>query len=99
IQRMKFVMGGVLILAAVIFLIVTSTQSTAEYFLTVDEVSAKGAQVVNKNVRLSGAVIGQTIAYDPSTLTLTFDVAHVPGDQALIEGEGGLAEVLHAAVP
>jgi len=97
-QRMKFVMGGVLILAAVIFLIVTSTQSTAEYFLTVDEVSAKGAQVVNKNVRLSGAVIGQTIAYDPSTLTLTFDVAHVPGDQALIEDEGGLAEVLHAAV-
>jgi len=97
-QRMKFVVGGVLILAAVIFLIVTSTQSTAEYFLTVDEVSAKGAQVVNKNVRLSGAVIGQTIAYDPSTLTLTFDVAHVPGDQALIEDEGGLAEVLHAAV-
>jgi len=27
-QRMKFVVGGVLILAAVIFLIVTSTQST-----------------------------------------------------------------------
>jgi cytochrome c-type biogenesis protein CcmE len=97
-QRMKFVIGGGLILAAVIFLIVTSTQSTAEYFLTVDEVEAKGAQVINKNVRLSGAVIGQTIAYDPSTLTLTFDVAHVPGDQALIEDEGGLAEVLHAAV-
>ncbi len=97
-QRMKFVIGGVLILAAVIFLIVTSTQSTAEYFLTVDEVSAKGVQVVNKSVRLSGAVIGETITYDPSTLTLTFDVAHVPGDQALIEDEGGLAEVLHAAV-
>ncbi len=95
---MKFVIGGVLILAAVIFLIVTSTQSTAEYFLTVDEVSAKGVQVVNKSVRLSGAVIGETITYDPSTLTLTFDVAHVPGDQALIEDEGGLAEVLHAAV-
>jgi len=97
-QRMKFVVGGLLILAAVVYLIVSSTQSTAEYFLTVDEVSAKGAQVIDKNVRLSGAVIGQTIAYDPSTLTLTFEVAHVPGEQALIEDEGGLADVLHAAV-
>jgi len=43
-------------------------------------------------------VIGETISYDAQTLTLTFEVAHVPGDQAVLEDEGGLAEALHQAV-
>jgi cytochrome c-type biogenesis protein CcmE len=94
----KFVVGGVLILGAVIFLIVSSTVTTSEYFLTVDELNAKGADVVDRNLRVSGAVIGDTIQYDTQTLTLTFEVAHVPGDQAVLEDEGGLAEALHQAV-
>jgi cytochrome c-type biogenesis protein CcmE len=96
--RFKFVLGGLFILAAVVYLIFSSTQQSAEYFLTVDEIKAKGNSVVDKNLRLSGAVIGDSIQYDPQTLTLTFDVAHVPGDNAEIEALGGLAEVLKAAV-
>lgn len=94
----KFVIGGVLILGAVVFLIWSSTAATSEYFLTIDELRAKGPDIVNRNLRVSGAVIGDTIQYDPQTLTLTFEVAHVPGDQAMIEDEGGLAEALHQAV-
>ncbi|GAB4461856.1 MAG: hypothetical protein Kow0070_20050 [Anaerolineales bacterium] len=94
----KFVIGGLLILGAVVFLIWSSTAANSEYFLTIDELKAKSADVVNRNLRVSGAVIGDTIQYDPQTLTLTFEVAHVPGDQALINNEGGLAEALHQAV-
>lgn len=97
-QRAKFLIGGLLILAAVVYLIASSTQASAEYFMTINELKAKGDSVVGKSLRLSGAVIGSTIAYDPQTLTLTFEVAHVPGDNAEIEAQGGLAEVLHAAV-
>jgi cytochrome c-type biogenesis protein CcmE len=97
-QRTKFILGGVLILAAVIYLIVSSTQASAEYFMTVDEVKAEGASVVGKSLRLSGAVLGDTIQYDANTLTLTFDVAHVSGDNAEIEAQGGLAQVLFQAV-
>ncbi len=97
-QRTKFILGGVLILAAVVYLIASSTQASAEYFMTVDEVKAEGAGAVGKSLRLSGAVVGDTIQYDAQTLTLTFDVAHVPGDNAEIEAQGGLAEVLHQAV-
>ena len=43
-------------------------------------------------------MIGDTIQYDAQTLALTFEVAHVPGDNAEIEAEGGLAAVLKAAV-
>ncbi len=94
----KFVIGGVLILGAVVFLIWTSTAASAEYFLTIDELNAKGASIVDKNLRVSGAVIGDSIQYNVQNLTLTFEVAHVPGDNATLETEGGLAVALHEAV-
>ncbi len=96
--KTKFLLGGLLILAAVVYLIFSSTAASAEYFMTIDELKAKGSAVVGKNLRISGAVLGDTIQYDPQTLTLTFEVAHVPGDNKEIEAQGGLAEVLHAAV-
>lgn len=96
--KTKFVFGGLLILAAVVYLIFSSTVAGAEYFMTVDEVKAKGNAVIGKNLRISGAVIGDTIQYEPQTLTLTFEVAHVPGDNKEIEAQGGLAKVLHDAV-
>ncbi len=97
-QRMKFVLGGLLILAAVVYLIASSTQASAEYFMTVEELQAQKDSVIGKNLRVSGAVIGDTIQYDPETLTLTFTVAHVTGDNKEIEAQGGLAEVLKQAV-
>ena len=97
-QFNKFVFGGLLILGAVVFLIWSSTVSTQEYFLTVEELNAKGSNIVDKSVRLSGAVIGDTIQYDADSLTLSFDVAHVSGDNSDLETEGGLAIALHDAV-
>ncbi len=94
----KFMIGGLFILAAVVFLVVSSSQANSEYFMTVDELNVKGASVMGKSLRVSGAIIGDTIQYDPATLTLTFEVANVPGDNAEIEAQGGLAEVLHQAV-
>jgi cytochrome c-type biogenesis protein CcmE len=96
--RGKFFIGGFLVLAAVVYLIFTSTQANAEYFMTVDELRDAGQSAVGKSLRISGAVMGDTIAYDPETLTLMFDVANVPGDNAEIESQGGLAQVLHEAV-
>jgi len=97
-SRFKFILGGLLILAAVVYLIISSTQANAQYFITVDELLAKKDQMLGRDLRLSGAVIGDTVQYDPTTLTLTFVIAHVPGDNAEIEAQGGLAEVLHRAV-
>ena len=84
-------------MAAIVYLIITSTQASAQYFLTVEELIAKGDSVTDLDIRVSGAVIGDTIDYDPQTLTLKFSVAHVPGDNKEIEAQGGLGAVLHAA--
>jgi len=97
-QFNKFAIGGVLVLGAVVFLIWSSTAATSEYFLTVDELNAKGESIVNRSLRVSGAVLGDTIKYDAENLSLTFEVAQVPGDNALIEQAGGLAAALHQAV-
>ena len=97
-QVNKFVIGGILILGAVVFLIWTSTAANAEYFLTIDELNAKGSSILDKNLRVSGAVLRDSIQYDAQSLTLSFEVAHVPGDNAELETEGGLAEALHQAV-
>jgi cytochrome c-type biogenesis protein CcmE len=96
--RFKFIIGGLVILAAVVFLIFSATQANAEYFMTVDELTAQGQGAVGRNLRISGAVVGDTIQYDAQSLTLTFTVANVPGSNAEIDAEGGLAAVLHAAV-
>jgi cytochrome c-type biogenesis protein CcmE len=66
--------------------------------MTVDELKSKGSSLIGKSLRISGAVVGSTIQYDPQTMNLTFEIAQVPGDNAAIEMGGGLAAVLHAAV-
>lgn len=96
-NKSKFIVGGLLIVAAVVYLIISSTQASAQYFLTVEEVFAKGDEIGDRELRISGAVLGESIQYDPTNLELTFRVAHVPGDNKEIEAQGGLAEVLHAA--
>ena len=78
-------------------MIFSSTQASAEYFLTIDELVQKQDTLVGKNIRVSGAVLGESISYDTSTLRLEFKVAHVTGDNSVIESSGGLAEVLHQA--
>lgn len=99
-SRVKFLIGGLLIVAAVVYLIATSLASPggAQYFLTVDELRQKHGDMLGQKVRISGAVIGDTIAYDSENLDLRFEIAHVPGDNAVVEQQGGLAAVLHQAV-
>ena len=97
-NRAKFLIGGLLILAAIVYLIVSSTTANAQYFLTVEELQQKAGTMNGREARVSGAVLGDSIAYDSENLTLTFTVADLPADNADIEAQGGLAAVLHAAV-
>src|SRR4030043_1588362 len=96
--RLKFIIVGLLIIAAIVYLIISSPKANAQYFFTIDELKSRGQSVVDQNVRISGAVIGDSIQYDPQTLALSFTIANVPADNKQIEAQGGLALVLHEAV-
>lgn len=78
-KRVKFVIGGAVIALAIIYLIFTATQSTAAYFLTVEELHDKGSAIFDRNVRVSGKVVGDTIDFNSRDLILRFQIV----------GEGG----------
>ncbi|HUN22481.1 MAG TPA: cytochrome c maturation protein CcmE [Anaerolineales bacterium] len=92
----KFIIGFFVIISAVIGLIVVNTVNTGQYFQTVDELLSN-PNMQGRNVRLSGAVLGDTVTYNTDTLELRFEVVHIPGDQKDIDAQGGLATVLYKA--
>lgn len=90
-EYMKFLVGGLLMLAAVAYLIVSGTFGGAQYFISIDDL-LNSPDYVGKSVRVSGAVIGDTIVYDSQNLILDFTVVHFPTDT------NNLAQSLHDAV-
>lgn len=96
--KTKLIIAGLLIVTAVVYLIVSNTGSTAHYFLTIEELQAMGEEAIGRSLTVSGAVIGDSIVYDPSVPRVTFTIVQVPGDPEEVERAGGLAAVLHAAV-
>jgi cytochrome c-type biogenesis protein CcmE len=94
----RFILGGVLIAAAILYLILSSTKANAQYFLTIDELLGKKDAMQDQSVRISGAVIGDSIQANQDTLEIRFSMANIPGDQKTIDQQGGIAKVLHEAV-
>lgn len=90
-ERTKFLIGGLLILAAVVYLVINATTSSTQYFISVDEL-VNDASFIGENVRISGAVIGETIEYDSENLVIDFVIANIT------EESTNLAENLYLAV-
>jgi cytochrome c-type biogenesis protein CcmE len=97
-NRVKFVIGGLLVVVAVIVMVISATRNSAQFFLTVAELKDSQEELVGKNLRVSGAVIGESIQVGSEDGTLYFTIAHIPGDEDEIAARGGLEAVLHQAV-
>jgi len=97
ITNRKTIIGVLVIAVALVALIVATTRSSTQYFLTVSELQSGETDMTGRNVRMSGVVLGDSIVYDPQTLDLTFEVAQIPGDHRIIKETGGMALVLEKA--
>ncbi len=76
-NRMKFAVGGLLILGALIFLIVNAMSGNTQLYKTVDEFYAEQSRLVGRDLRVSGLVVGDSIKYtqiDATTSRLEFDI-------------------------
>lgn len=89
--RWKFLLGGALILVAVAYLVISGTAAGARYFITVDELLSN-SQYHGQSVRISGAVIGESIRYDSQNLVIDFTISNIPTDYV------DLAQALHDSV-
>lgn len=76
-RQTKFFVGGAIVILVIGYLIWSSlTDSTAQY-LTTSEAKAQAAS--DRMVRVSGAVIGDSITWDAHTLTLRFELSDETG--------------------
>lgn len=98
--RRKFLVGGLLILVAVVYLIISSTIAGAQNYYTIDELLDRGESAVGTPMQVLGAVLGETISInrDSNPETITFTIVHIPADNDVVDEQGGLAAVLAAAV-
>lgn len=94
-NKRKFLIGGLVIAAAIIALIISATNSSMQYYMTVNELSERASEMQGKEIRISGAVLGDSIQVEGEYVYFT--IAHVTGDLEELEAAGGLAEVLHEA--
>jgi cytochrome c-type biogenesis protein CcmE len=73
----KFIVGGVLLLAAVIYLAVSAMAGNTQLYKTVEEFHAEQAQLAGRDLRIAGWVIGDSIQFtqiDATTTRLEFDI-------------------------
>jgi cytochrome c-type biogenesis protein CcmE len=73
--RTKFLVGGVLVLGTAGYLMASSIDETAQYYLTPTELATKVAnnpRFVNTGVKVGARVVDGTIVRDPSGRSLTF---------------------------
>lgn len=90
----RFILGGVLIFGAILFLIINGTTAGARYYITIKEL-LNDSKYIGQTVRVSGAVIGDTIQYDSQNLIIQFTIVHLePTDN----NDDALSLALHNAV-
>ena len=75
-KKKRFLIGGIIILAAIIFLGIQGFNSSASYYYTVSETIAKGAEIYGKSLRVNGNV-ADDVSNDVQNLTLTFSIVDV----------------------
>lgn len=76
-NRLKYVVGGVLMFAAIGFLVFNAMRGNTQLYVTVDEYYAQQSQFAGRDLRVSGWVLGDSIKYtqiDATNSRLEFDI-------------------------
>lgn len=76
-NRLKFVVGGVLLVAAIVYLVVNAMSGNTQLYKTVNEFYAEQDRLVGRDLRVAGFVIGDSIEYvqiDATNSRLEFDI-------------------------
>lgn len=72
-SKTKFYAGGALIVLAIAALIFNGVRS-GSYYLTLDELAARGASLNGRGVRVNAIVDKESVNYDSRAIELSFDL-------------------------
>lgn len=76
-NRLKFIVGGVILMAAIGFLVVNAMSGNTQLYKTVNEFYADQNRLTGRDLRVAGWVVGDSIEFtqiDTTTSRLEFDV-------------------------
>ena len=76
-NRLKFIVGGAVLLTAVVFLVVNAMSGNTQLYKTVNEFYAEQSRLTGRDLRVAGWVVGDTVQYtqiDATTSRLEFDI-------------------------
>ncbi|MSP12951.1 MAG: cytochrome c maturation protein CcmE [Chloroflexi bacterium] len=71
-KQMRLVIGGMLVVAAIGFLMFQGFQTSSVYYYTVSELEKKGTEAMNRGVRVTGVVDKSTVKWDARNLNMSF---------------------------
>jgi len=91
--KLKFAIAGAVVLVAVGYLIFNSVATSAEYYLTVGELQAKGPAVYDQNVRVAGTVDEGSIVKDVQAGTLRFTAQDTTGTLPVVYAGGAVPDI------
>ena len=81
-RKKKFLISGLLILAAVSYLAYTGFESSAIYYYTVSELAEQGESIRNSNIRVNGQVDAGSVEHG-STLDSALEFTITEGGESL----------------
>ena len=80
-NRWKFVVAGLLLVGAIVYLVVNAMRGSTQLYKTVDEFYSEQSRLIGRDLRVSGYVLGDTVEYtviDSANSRLEFDIADNP---------------------
>lgn len=88
--RRRFLVAGLVIVAAISYMIYAAMQSSSEYYVTAGELKAMGAQAIDRPVRLGGRVVEGSVQRDRGAEAMAF---------SLTDGNDAMPVVYRGVVP
>ena len=73
-KKIKFLVGGGLIILILIYMVYSGMQGNMVYYLTVSELRAKADSLYGRGLRVSGEVANGSIQWNPKALELKFQL-------------------------
>ncbi len=74
-KKVKFIIGGIIIAVAIIYLVYSGTQKAGLYYLSVSEIKNEGTVAYGQSVRVNGDVLDGSIQWDSQEGTLRFIIS------------------------
>lgn len=87
-KKLKFIIGGAIILVAVIALVFQSISSTGAYYMSVADLNKNADSLMGQKIRVSGAIVQESEDWDAPNLMLRFHMTDESGEQLLVAFHG-----------